>query len=482
MGLFDNIKEYLTLKKQTESLKNEIQAKQKELQEKEHSFRQILDRTSSAQLASEASIKKRDELIALENEAQLKLNDVTKKIENQSKRLKSGSVFIKSVKYAVEEFSTSGEDRSKQLLSELELLEPTFEVKPHAMGLRDLRKQYKENSKLIDSLLETYKARYTTKANASIYSLLVIALKSELQNCINSMKYNKLDKSISGIKQMTQKYLQIVAEGNQSIAPTITRFIGQIEMLFIEAVKIEYEYYVLQEKIKEEQRAIREQMRQEAEERKILEQQKKQLEAEEKKYQVEMDRIKEMIAAEADESKKMVLEARLSEVSELIDGLEGKKEEILKLQNGQAGYVYIISNLGSFGENMFKIGMTRRMQPIDRINELGDASVPFSFDIHAMIWSDDAVNLENTLHRKFDSNRVNKINRRKEFFKVSVDDLMVYVNDVDPTAEFETTMLAEQYRQTLAIEQGIIDLDSLDSSDLSQDDSSDSEENDEDES
>ena len=125
-----------------------------------------------------------------------------------------------------------------------------------------------------------------------------------------------------------------------------------------------------------------------------------------------------------------------------------KKEEISNLANGKAGNVYVISNLGSFGENIFKVGMTRRLDPQDRVNELGDASVPFKFDVHSFIFSEDAVGLEKKLHTILNEKRVNKVNMRKEFFYTTVDELEELVTNIEPTAEFNKTMLAEEFRQS----------------------------------
>ena len=136
------------------------------------------------------------------------------------------------------------------------------------------------------------------------------------------------------------------------------------------------------------------------------------------------------------------MEKQIAEVRE-------KKEQIVNLQNGKAGHVYVISNLGSFGENVFKVGMTRRMEPMDRIHELGNASVPFEFDVHSLIFSNDAVSLETALHRALNQKRVNKVNLRKEFFRISLDELEELVLSFDPTAEFKRTMVAEQYYQSL---------------------------------
>ena len=120
--------------------------------------------------------------------------------------------------------------------------------------------------------------------------------------------------------------------------------------------------------------------------------------------------------------------------------------------NKRAGYVYVISNIGSFGENVYKIGMTRRLEPLDRINELGDASVPFNFDVHAMIFSDDAPALEAALHRAFDDRKLNMINTRREFFNVTLDEIKdVVKKNFDKTVEFKAIPEAEQYRETLML-------------------------------
>ena len=135
----------------------------------------------------------------------------------------------------------------------------------------------------------------------------------------------------------------------------------------------------------------------------------------------------------------------------LLNKVHDQKETIVKLQNGKAGYVYVISNLGSFGDHVFKIGMTRRKEPQERIDELGDASVPFGFDVHSFIFSEDAASLETAIHHKLNEKRVNKVNLRKEFFDISIDELEALVYDLDPSAEFNRTMAAEQYRQSLSM-------------------------------
>lgn len=152
----------------------------------------------------------------------------------------------------------------------------------------------------------------------------------------------------------------------------------------------------------------------------------------------------------ANEVERTILEERRLEMQQQLHNIE---EEIKKIDyreaNQRAGYVYIISNIGSFGENIYKIGMTRRLEPMDRVDELGDASVPFAFDVHAMIFSDDAPALESALHRAFDDRKVNMINTRREFFHVTLEEIEAVVKkNFDKTVEFTKIPNAEQYRES----------------------------------
>lgn len=375
-----------------------------------------------------------------------KLNKQLKTNTNKLSKIKD---YAKRVNYALDNYVNS--DSTTRIneadIESMEEISPSVILKLHCMDVKDLRKAYRANDKQINDLLEKYSSRYTTKANKAIYSLMVIALRAELQNILYNLKYEKLDKSIEDVKSVTQKYLNIAGEGNQSIVGTLTKFIGEIEYLFINAVKIEYNYYVKKEQAKQEQLAIKEQMRQEAEERKALEAERKKIEQEESKYNSQIDKIKEQLAS-ANESEMEKLNARILELQSQLSDVVLKKKEISKLANGKAGNVYVISNLGSFGENVFKIGMTRRLNPQDRVNELGDASVPFKFDVHSFIFSDDAVGLESKLHNILNNKRVNKVNLRKEFFYCTIDELEQLVTEIEPTAEFNKTMLAEEFRQS----------------------------------
>ena len=414
-----------------------------------YAVKEMTDNLSSYSEALKTEIASQEREIATIKEQNDKL---TKSVKTQTNKLDRSKELVKAVNYTIDkfyeaDFSARELKFDPESIDEIEELTPSVMLKLHCMDMRDLRKAYRNNDKQITQVMKQYESRYTTKANKAIYKLMVIALRAELQNILYEMKYDKLDKAIDNVKAVTKKYLDIAAEGNQSIAGTLTKFIGEIEYLFMNAVKIEYNYYVKKEQARQEQLAIREQMRQEAEERKALERERKKIEEEESKYNGEIEKLKNQIAT-ANESEIAALNARILELQAQLSDVALKKDEITKLANGKAGNVYIISNIGSFGENVFKIGMTRRLNPQERIDELGSASVPFRFDVHSFIFSNDAVGMETKLHTILNNKRVNKVNLRKEFFRVSMDELEELVNSIDPTAEFTRTILAEEFRQS----------------------------------
>lgn len=386
-------------------------------------------------------------------EAQAQQASLEKRIAGQKVKLESIRTLHKAIKVSIDRYDLDHLPEQLNLteeqISQLNEILPTVELPLRSNDVRDLRALNKENNKRIDEILARYAKRYTTKQNRAIYQLMVLALRAELQNILHSIKFSQLDKCLSSLDEMTAKFLKIASDGNQAIAPTLNNFISEIHELFKSCIQVEYEYFIRKEKERAEQQALREQMRQEAEERKMLEQQQRQVEKEESKYNTEIEKVQSQLAAlSADDEKAKALEAKIAELQAQLAAVAQKKEEIISRQNGKAGYVYVISNLGSFGENTFKVGMTRRLDPMDRVRELGDASVPFSFDVHSFIFSDDAVGLESELHRRLDSKRKNKVNLRKEFFDVSLDELEQLVQEINPAAEFNRTMLATEYRQS----------------------------------
>ena len=225
--------------------------------------------------------------------------------------------------------------------------------------------------------------------------------------------------------------------------------------LRVQELQLVYEWEEAKQREKEEQARIREQMREEERAEREAQRAQDQADKEESKYQELLQKAEEevQLASEKDKAK---LNSRIEELQNRIAEIEEKKRAISQAMLTKTGHVYIISNVGSFGENIFKIGMTRRLEPMDRVKELGDASVPFPFDVHAMIRTSDAPRLENALHDHFDYRRLNLENQRKEFFNVSIDEIKEELLGLKETlgidSELRLTLLAEakEYRMSQA--------------------------------
>ncbi|NQT19647.1 MAG: DUF4041 domain-containing protein, partial [Planctomycetes bacterium] len=210
---------------------------------------------------------------------------------------------------------------------------------------------------------------------------------------------------------------------------------------------------------REEQRHIKEQIREEARAAKERERALREAGKERETMQRAMEQAKEQFEHASDEQKAMY-EERLREMAERLRQVEEREQRAISMaQQTKRGYVYIISNIGSFGEHVYKIGLTRRWDPLDRVRELGDSSVPFGFDVHAMILSEDAPALEQQLHTHFVLRQVNKVNQRKEFFRVLLKEIREEIEKLGVTTGVHWTMTAEakEYRESLAVEKAIED-------------------------
>jgi hypothetical protein len=155
--------------------------------------------------------------------------------------------------------------------------------------------------------------------------------------------------------------------------------------------------------------------------------------------------------AKAQDAEREVMLARIQELEANLAAAHDRKERaIAQAQLTKVGHVYVISNVGAFGEGVLKIGLTRRLEPEERVRELGDASVPFPFDIHALLYSENAPELETKLHNHFWDRRVNWANNRKEFFRVSLEEVTAAVRECGLSAEVLALPEAKEYRQTVA--------------------------------
>jgi len=222
--------------------------------------------------------------------------------------------------------------------------------------------------------------------------------------------------------------------------------------LKIEEIKLKHEYLQKKQEEKEEQKEIRARIREEEKAQREFEKAEKEAELEEKRFQKALERAqKELGLVSGEELEK--LNTQIAELQKnLQEAHEAKERAISRAQETKSGHVYIISNIGSFGENIYKIGMTRRLEPMDRVKELGDASVPFRFDLHALIYTQNAPELENLLQKEFDDRRINKVNSRKEYFRVTLDEIEQVIQEkYDKEVEFIKVPEAKEYRETKSI-------------------------------
>lgn len=203
---------------------------------------------------------------------------------------------------------------------------------------------------------------------------------------------------------------------------------------------------------REQKKLIQEQLKEEEKVRREIEREKAKIEKDETQFKNEISKLMKYLQKTDNEVEKTLYIDKIKECEEKLSELETVKSDVLNREkNTRAGFVYIISNIGSFGENIFKIGMTRRLEPMDRIKELSSASVPFEFDVHALIFSDDAPSLESILHNTFREYEVNKVNHRKEFFSIPLEKIEKVVTEHhNATVQWTYDAAAEEYRESLA--------------------------------
>lgn len=273
---------------------------------------------------------------------------------------------------------------------------------------------------------------------------ILYAFNVESENIIAKVKFNNFELMKKRLRNTYDKLNSLNATFYVQISPNYLN-------LKYKELTVAYEYERKKQEEKEyarEQRAIQ---RENARVQKELEEERQRIEKEQIHYENQMRRLVEQMKAEHNEARKELIGEKIDAIKlELADLEKALLDVDYRQANERAGYVYIISNIGSFGENIYKIGMTRRLEPMDRIDELGGASVPFRFDVHALIFSTDAPKLETSLHNAFANKKVNMINGRKEFFNVTLEEIeKVVKNNYDQTVDFIITPIAEQYRETL---------------------------------
>lgn len=273
--------------------------------------------------------------------------------------------------------------------------------------------------------------------------LLLRAFNLECDDIVSRVKFNNIEtseKRISSAKATISKLGKMLGIEIQE----------PYAALKIDELHLAYEFQVKKNAEKERLKQLRAEERERAKLEREIEEARKKIEKEQKHYSNALQKIIQQLSTAkpgetaALEEKKVELENQLGELGNALAQVD------YRAANQKAGYVYVISNIGAFGEGVYKIGMTRRLEPMDRIDELGDASVPFDFDVHALIFSENAPALEAALHHAFEDRKLNMVNTRREFFRVPLDEIKEIVRkNYDKTVEFVDVPPAEQYRESL---------------------------------
>ncbi len=334
-------------------------------------------------------------------------------------------------------------------LAELGFYKPHFDFDTSEKYKEEIARVKKEQKDMVSSkeaiycttewTVEGSKAKGRTMTNRGI-KLTARAFNNECDAAISNTRWNNVDRMV----QRVEKAFDAINKMNQSNAIIISTGYFKLKL---KELRLAYEYADKKQQEKEEQQEIKRQMREEAK----LEQELDRAQKDEEKFKKLLEKAQIEAEKSAGSNLKTLNEKIASLSQELHDAHEKSERAKSMAQQTKIGHVYVISNIGSFGENVYKIGMTRRLEPLDRVKELGDASVPFIFDVHAMIHSENAPALESALHKKFDQKRLNLVNSRKEFFRVNLSEIEEEVINISPDAEFIETAEARDYRESQSI-------------------------------
>lgn len=381
--------------------------------------------------------------------------ELKKQIEKFQQEKSSITSRIAELNNEIADLEKTVKDKQKQIISlddeiivqEFGLYTPQFEFataldyKEELAKIRALQKDLINNKLAVTGSTDWTVNGNKTKGRKMIsdtQKLLLRAFNTECDEIVNKIKYTNFDASLNKMYKSSETISKLGTVMNISITQKYLN-------AKVKELRLAFEYQQKKQEEKEAMKAAREAQREQAKVQRELEEQQKKFEKEQTHYQTAYEHIISQLHQKPDDidllNRKSELENKLSDIDKALSDIDYRQA------NMKAGYVYVISNIGAFGENVFKIGMTRRLNPQERVDELGDASVPFKFDVHAMIFSDDAPALEAALHRAFEDKKVNMVNQRREFFNVTIDEIKKVIREnYDKTVEFIDVPDAEQYR------------------------------------
>ena len=284
------------------------------------------------------------------------------------------------------------------------------------------------------------------KLRKDALKLALRSFNSESEYCIDNVKFSNLEK-------MEERIRRSFETCNKLLNATSIFWKDVVLERKLQELHLAHEYQVKRQEEKEAARQVREDQREQEKLEKEIREARAKIEKERRHFTGALQKLQLRLSAANDQKERDDLQTRIDELSSQNSKL-AEEERLLdyREQNARAGYVYVISNIGAFGEGIYKLGMTRRLEPLDRVDELGDASVPFRFDVHALVFSENAPALEAKLHSHFAGGRLNKVNGRKEFFRADLKEIEAVIRaNYDAVVEVVYAAPAEQYRESLRL-------------------------------
>ncbi|XLZ68575.1 DUF4041 domain-containing protein [Massilia sp. SR12] len=296
-----------------------------------------------------------------------------------------------------------------------------------------------------DSYVQTVlDLRLRKKLVNDMMKLLIRSFNNECDYCVDNVKFDNIELGEARIRKSFEACNKLGRVMTVSLA---SKYLS----LKIDELHLAHEFQLKKHEEKEEAKRAREELREQQKLEQEIRAARDKIAKERKHFAAALKNLHSRLVLATDDQERAELQARIDEVQVKRDELDQEEKVIdYREQNAKAGYVYVISNVGAFGEGVYKIGMTRRLDPMERVDELGDASVPFWFDVHALVFSENAPALEAKLHDRFAAGRLNKVNGRKEFFRADIKEIEAVIRqNYDSVVEVVHDAPAEQYRESL---------------------------------
>ncbi|GEQ76476.1 hypothetical protein CTTA_3481 [Comamonas testosteroni] len=342
------------------------------------------------------------------------------------------------------------------LLESFALYEPKYQFTnsiDYKNRLSEIREEQKQTARGLSAEVDAWdnhavqltKAQWK-KLRKDVLKLALRSFNSESEYCVDNVKFSNLEK-------MEERIRRSFESCNKLLSAIDAWWKDIVLERKLQELYLAHEYQRKRQEEKEIARQAREDQREQEKLEKEIREARAKIEKERRHFTSALQKLQLRLGAANDQQERDELQSRIDQLSSQNKKLDDEEKLLdYREQNARAGYVYVISNVGAFGDGIYKIGMTRRLEPMDRVDELGDASVPFRFDVHALVFSDNAPALEAKLHLHFAAGRLNKVNGRKEFFRADLKDIETVIRtNYDAVVEVVHAAPAEQYRESLRL-------------------------------